>query len=138
MSELRLHLMQYDEDLAVARLEPGESPHWNWRSGPLQSVTATNSETSVICAFAEVPTGVTVQGPLRGFEIAGPLDFSMVGVMSGLLEPLARKAIAILAISTYDTDWILVRADQAEEAAVVWRRHGHTVMPARLSAGGAP
>jgi uncharacterized protein len=137
VTDLRLHLMQYDEDIAVARLEPGESPHWNWRTGPLQSITATNSETSVICAHVEIPTGVTVQGPLRGFEIAGPLDFSMVGVMSGLLEPVARKGIAILAISTYDTDWILVRAEQAEEAAVVWRRHGHTVMPARLSAGGS-
>lgn len=135
MSELRLHLMQHDDDIAVARLEPGQTPDWHWQSGPLASVTSTSGETSVICPFEAVPPGVTVQGPLRGFEIAGPLDFSMVGVMSGLLEPLARKAISILALSTYDTDWILVRADAAEEAATVWRRHGHTVMPARLSGG---
>jgi hypothetical protein len=138
VSELKLHLMQYDEDIAVARLGPGDSPHWDWRTGPLQSITATNSETSVICGYAQVPRGVTVQGPLRGFEIAGPLDFSMVGVMSGLLEPLARKGISILALSTYDTDWILVRSEQADEAAAVWRRNGHAVMPARLSAGGGP
>jgi hypothetical protein len=55
VSELKLHLMQYDEDIAVARLGPGDSPDWDWRTGPLQSITATNSETSVICAYAQVP-----------------------------------------------------------------------------------
>ncbi len=55
-----------------------------------------------------VPDGVVVQGPLTAFEIAGPLDFTMVGVLSGLLEPLARQGISILALSTFDTDWILV------------------------------
>lgn len=136
MSGLTLHLMRHDEDLAVARLDPGVMPDWDWRTGPLQSVTSTSSETSVICAYTEVPRGVTVHGPLRGFEIAGPLDFSLVGVMSGLLEPLARKGISVLAVSTYDTDWVLVAAEQADEAAAVWRRNGYAVMPARLSAGG--
>lgn len=135
MSELRLHLMQHAPEIAVARLDPGQLPGWEWRRGPLASVTVTSGETSVICPFDAVPPGITRQGPLRGFEIAGPLDFSMVGVMAGLLEPLARKDISVLACSTYDTDWILVRADAADDAATVWRRHGHTVMPARLSGG---
>ncbi len=59
----------------------------------------------------------------------------MVGVLSGLLEPLARQGISILALSTYDTDWILVEAGRSEDAAAIWKRGGHTVAPARLSGG---
>ena len=132
-----MHLMRHDPHIAFARLPAGEEPGWDWRTGPLTSITYTDSETSVVCAFAAVPEGVVKQGPLVGFEIAGPLDFTMVGVLSGLLEPLARKGISILALSTYDTDWILVEADRSDDAAAIWKRGGHTVAPARLSGGAA-
>ena len=81
------------------------------------------------------PTGARVQGPLIAFEIAGPLDFSTVGVLSGLLEPLAKQGISILALSTYDTDWILIGAEHADEAMATWKRDGNTAAPARLSGG---
>jgi len=130
-----MHLMRHDPHIAFARLPAGEEPGWDWRTGPLTSITYTDSETSVVCAFDAVPGGVVKQGPLVGFEIAGPLDFTMVGVLSGLLEPLARQGISILALSTYDTDWILVEADRSNDAEKIWKRGGHTVAPARLSGG---
>ena len=74
-------------------------------------------------------------GGLVAFEIAGPLDFSTVGVLSGLLEPLAKQGISILALSTYDTDWILIDSQHADEAMATWKRDGNTAAPARL--GGA-
>jgi hypothetical protein len=134
---LLLHLMRYGEEVGFARLPAGEEPTWDWRTGPLQSVTYTDSETSVVCAFASVPDGVRVQGPLIAYEIAGPLDFSMVGVLSGLLEPLAKQGISILALSTFDTDWILVDATRSDEATTIWKRSGFTVAPAKLSGGAA-
>lgn len=130
-----MHLMRHDPHIAFARLAAGEEPGWDWRTGPLTSITYTDSETSVVCAFDAVPGGVVKQGPLVGFEIAGPLDFTTVGVLSGLLEPLARQGISILALSTYDTDWILVEADRSNDAEKIWKRGGHTVAPARLSGG---
>jgi hypothetical protein len=132
---LLLHLMRHADAVAFVRLPAGAEPHWDWRSGPLASITYTDSETSVVCAFASVPEGVVVQGPLTAFEIAGPLDFTMVGVLSGLLEPLARQGISILALSTFDTDWILVEADRTEDAQTTWKRTGNTVAPARLTGG---
>jgi hypothetical protein len=132
---LLLHLMRHADAVAFVRLPAGAEPHWDWRSGPLASITYTDSETSVVCAFASVPEGVVVQGPLTAFEIAGPLDFTMVGVLSGLLEPLARQGISILALSTFDTDWILVEADRTEDAQTTWKRSGNTVAPARLTGG---
>ena len=134
---LPLHLMRHADQVAFARLPAGEEPGWDWRSGPLASITYTDSETSVVCAFASVPTGVVVQGPLTAFEIAGPLDFTMVGVLSGLLEPLARQGISNLALSTFDTDCILVDTARSEDAQSTWKRTGNTVAPARLT-GGAP
>ncbi len=132
---LPLHLMRHDQDVAFVRLPAGEEPSWDWRTGPLASITYTDSETSIVSAFDALPPGVQKEGPLTAFEIAGPLDFTMVGVLSGLLEPLARKKISILALSTYDTDWILVDSDRADDAADTWRRGGQTVAPARLSGG---
>ena len=132
---LPLHLMRYDVQVGFARLPAGEEPEWGWRTGPLSSITYTDSETSVVCAFDSVPDGVRTQGPLTAYEIAGPLDFSMVGVLSGLLEPLAKQAISILALSTFDTDWILVDAGRSEDATGIWKRSGFTVAPARLSGG---
>jgi hypothetical protein len=132
---LPLHLMRHAEPVAFVRLPAGEDPDWDWRTGPLSSVTYTDSETSVVCAFGSVPNGARLRGPLVAFEIAGPLDFSTVGVLSGLLEPLARQGISILALSTYDTDWILVGAEHADEAMATWKRDGNTTAPARLSGG---
>jgi len=132
---LPLHLMKHDQDVAFARLPAGEEPDWEWRTGPLASVAYTDSETSVVCTFDAVPDGVRKQGPLTAFEIAGPLDFSTVGVLAGLLEPLAKQGISILAMSTFDTDWILVDADRADEAMATWKRDGNTAAPARLSGG---
>ena len=132
---LPLHLMRHAVEVGFARLPAGEEPSWDWRTGPLASITYTDSETSVVCAMASVPKGARVQGPLIAFEIAGPLDFSTVGVLSGLLEPLAKQGISILALSTYDTDWILIEADRADDASDTWRRGGQTVAPARLSGG---
>lgn len=135
---LPLHLMRHAEPVAFVRLPAGEEPTWDWRTGPLASITYTDSETSVVCAFTSVPQGgVRVQGPLTAFEIAGPLDFSTVGVLSGLLEPLAKQGISILALSTYDTDWILIEAQHADEAMATWKRDGNTAAPARLSGGGS-
>ena len=132
---LPLHLMRHDQDVAFARLPAGEEPDWEWRTGPLASVAYTDSETSVVCTFDAVPDRVRKQGPLTAFEIAGPLDFSTVGVLAGLLEPLAKQGISILAMSTFDTDWILVDADRADEAMATWKRDGNTAAPARLSGG---
>ena len=121
-----MHLMRHEHDIAFARLGAGEEPSWDWRTGPLSSITYTTSETSVVCAYDAVPEDVVRQGPL---------DFTMVGVLSGLLEPLARQGISILALSTYDTDWILVDSDRSDDAEKIWKRGGHTVAPARLSGG---
>ncbi len=125
-----MKLSQYPETLAVVRLGPGsEVPGWA-ESSSIFSVTATATETSVVCASRSVPTKAVAQRPFTAFEVEGPLDFSLVGVLVGLLTPLAEAEISAFTLSTYDTDWLLVPRDDAGRAAEAWSNAGHEVVVA--------
>ncbi len=120
-------LLRYDEPLAVVRLGPGaEIPPWAV-SGSVFSVTATASETSLVCALSGVPRKSRHQGPYTAFAVEGPLDLASTGVLAGLLEPLAQAEVPVFTLSTFDTDWVLVPAADADKAADAWRGEGHTV-----------
>lgn len=133
MSRLPLHLMQHPGQVAVARLAPGERPGWDLDEAAFASVTRTSHETSVICDAELVPAEVQQEGPFTTFEVAGPLAFEIVGVMSDILDPLVGAGISVLASSTFDTDWVFVPGERAREATDVWRRHGFVVTPTSLS-----
>jgi uncharacterized protein len=125
-----MRLSRYPETLAVVKLGPGaEVPAWA-ESSSIFSVTATATETSVVCAARNVPKKSVHQRPFTAFEVEGPLDFSLTGILAGLLAPLAEAEISVFTLSTYDTDWILVPGDDADRAAEEWRRSGHEVVPA--------
>jgi hypothetical protein len=125
---VRIH--QFPETLAVVKLPPGgEVPEWA-ESSSIFSITATATETSLVCAGRSVPTKSVHQKPFTAFEVEGPLDFALTGVLVELLTPLAEAEISVFTLSTYDTDWILVRVQDAEKAAEEWRRRGHEVTSA--------
>jgi hypothetical protein len=121
-------LEQFPEKLAVVRLGPGaEVPTWA-ESSSLFSVTATATETSVVCAMRSVPKKAKQAGPFIAFAVQGPLDFALTGVLSDLLRPLAAARISVFTVSTFDTDWVLVPVNDASPAAEAWRRSGHEVV----------
>ena len=125
-----MKLSRYPETLAVVKLGPGtEVPAWA-ESSSIFSVTATATETSVVCAARSVPAKSVHQRPFTAFEVQGPLDFALTGVLAQLLAPLAAAEISVFTLSTFDTDWILVPGDRADEAAEEWRRAGHDVVAA--------
>ena len=123
-------LQQFPEKLAVVKLPPGaEIPSWA-ESSSLFSITATATETSVVCAGRSIPTKVTGVKGLTGFALQGELDPTRAGVLVELLAPLAEEEISVFTISTHDTNWILVPAAEGDRAAEAWRRRGHTVAAA--------
>lgn len=125
-----MRLSRYPETLAVVKLPPGaEVPDWA-ESSSLFSITATATETSVVCAARSVPTKSVHQRPFTAFEVEGPLDFALTGVLAQLLQPLAEAEISVFTLSTFDTDWILVPGDAADRAEEEWRRSGHEVTAA--------
>lgn len=122
-----LELTILPQAVAVCRLEPGAAPPAWARGGPLWSVTETAEELSVVCAEADVPAEVRHEGSWRALKVAGPLDFALVGVLLAVAAPLAAAGVSIFAISTYDTDYVLVRAAQLDLAAEALRGAGHRV-----------
>jgi uncharacterized protein len=130
-----LDLRVLDGDLAVARLAP-DAPVPGWASlapagggapAALVAVVRTAAELSVVCAASTVPGGVTAERGWRALEVAGPLDLALTGVLSALLAPLADAGIAVFAIATYDTDYVLVRGDRLAGAVDALRAAGHRV-----------
>jgi hypothetical protein len=124
-----VHLIQYRQAMAAVRL-PAGTPAPDWASGqPLASVSLTADETSVICPTSSLPDELPgpVEGPFTVVRVAGTLKISQIGVMVGLLKPLADAGIPVLTVSTFDTDWVLVPAKSSAAAASVWRAAGYKV-----------
>jgi hypothetical protein len=121
-------LEQFPEKLAVVKLPPGaEIPAWA-ESSSLFSITATATETSVVCAGRSVPTKVVAVRGLTAFALQGSVGNGAAGVLVDLLEPLAEAQISVFTISTFETNWILVPVTEAESAAEAWQGRGHTVV----------
>jgi hypothetical protein len=95
--------------------------------GAFFSVTRTPAELSVVCDVASVPSGVKGDGPWSALAVRGPLDLNITGVLAGLATPLAVAGISIFAVSTYDTDYVLVRHHDMDRAVRVLREAGHNV-----------
>jgi uncharacterized protein len=88
-----------------------------WAAGEkLISITRTEDELSIVCAEERIPANAKAERGWNAFKVKGPLDFSLTGVLSELLTPLADAGISIFAISTYDTDYLLVKEEQFEKA----------------------
>jgi hypothetical protein len=112
---------------AVCRLAPGEAVP-AWVTGEFASVTRTPDELSIICPAERVPLDVRADRDWRVLKIAGPFAFSTVGVLASLAAPLAQAGISLLTISTYDTDYLLVKHDALERAVAVLGATGHQLV----------
>lgn len=113
--------------LSICRLGPDAAvPAWALAGG-FFSVTRTGEELSIVCEDARVPAGATVQRGWRALMVQGPLDFALTGILSRLLAPLAAAKVSIFALSTYDTDYILVKEGALPAALAALRADGHTV-----------
>lgn len=107
-----LTLQIFEPELAICRLPP-TSPIPEWIGDKdFVSVTRTPDELSIVCYEAQVPGDVKAERSWRMLGIKGPLDFSMTGVLASLVSPLSDAGIAVFAISTYNTDYLLIKADR--------------------------
>jgi len=111
---------------AICRLEP-DAPLPPWVAGAFTSITRTATELSVVCDADAVPATVTAQRNYRGLAVRGPLDFRLVGIVADLSRVLAAASISIFVVSTYDTDYLLVRGIDLEGAIAALRDAGHIV-----------
>jgi hypothetical protein len=112
-------------NLAICRLPP-DSPLPVWATaGEFFSITGTAEELSIVCAAPDVAAGVPTEKDWACLKILGPIPLTLSGVLAAFLAPLVESKIPIFAISTYDTDYVLVREQFLSVAIEALQAAGH-------------
>jgi len=113
-------------EFSVWRLAADE-PLPSLEHGSFLSMTRTNDELSIVSPATDVPSGSQVEDGWRCLRVEGPLAFELTGVLAELSAPLARAEIPIFVVSTYDTDYLMVKAADLNRACNTLRNEGHSV-----------
>ena len=122
-----LELTLLPERFAISRFA-ADAPIPPWATqGSFFSVTRTGDELSIVSELARVPVGVHSQPGWRVFKVYGPFVLTEIGVLSALAVPLAEAKISLFAVSTFDTDYLLVAAETLPAAIRALGQAGHTI-----------
>jgi hypothetical protein len=119
-------LVVLEQTFAVCRLDPA-APFPSWAQQSFVSITRTREELSIVCEQRLVPNDVEAERDWRCLGVVGPLPFALTGVLLSLAQPLAERGISIFAVSTFDTDYLLIKASNLEPAIASLRDTGHMV-----------
>jgi hypothetical protein len=123
----QLELSLLPERFAISRLATG-SPIPDWATqGSFFSVTRAGNELSVVTELSFVPVGVQSQPGWRVLKVHGPFVLSEIGVLSALAAPLAGAKISLFAVSTFETDYLLVASETLPAAIAALERAGHRI-----------
>lgn len=115
------------ERLSIARLQAVEDiPFWATRSA-FFSITRTSDELSIVVPQEIIPTNIRQEKGWRALKIHGPIALSEVGVLNSLTMPLADAGISIFAVSTFDTDYVLVKEENLARAIDALAGAGHDI-----------
>lgn len=116
MSEKKLTIKLLNGVFGVCRLNNKDKyPEWAVNQH-FYSVTKTADELSVVCLQEDIPDGVQCERDWRLLKVMRVLDFSLIGIIYSISQVLAENKISIFVISTYDTDYILIRDKDIEKA----------------------
>jgi len=113
--------------LAICRLGPKDDLPAAIRGASFWSATRTEEELSLVIPEDFIPPGCRCERGWRALKVAGPLDLSLTGVLKAIADPLAHVGISLFALSTYDTDYLLVREKDLEIAGAILSQAGHRV-----------
>jgi uncharacterized protein len=120
-----LRFRRHETRLAVCRLPLNEPlPAWAV-GGEFLALVRTPTEATAVCEEARVPATAQAERGWAALELAGPFDFAQTGILASVLTPLAEAGIGIFAISTFDTDWILVKRERVDESVRALTAAGH-------------
>ncbi len=123
-----LTLTLLEARLGICRLDAtSEVPPWA-TAATLFSVTRTADELSIVCPEEFVPDGVRCERGWRGFKLEGPFEFSEVGILSAVAVPLAEAGVGIFAVSTFDTDYVLVKEERLDLAVGSLHEREHRIV----------
>lgn len=127
MLDLKLTLSILPETLVICQMDKdARIPDWLLAS-TFYSITKTAEELSVVCPQTNVPEGIKKDEGWRCLKVEGPLDFSAAGILASLTMPLAKEGISVFAMSTYNTDYLLVKEPHLEKAVQILAQNEHRI-----------
>jgi hypothetical protein len=110
---------------AIVRFAPEATiPDWATK-GDFTSITRTADELSVVCSTENLPAELDPQPQWTCLKLEGPFAFSQTGILLSFIEPLSYRNVPIFAISTYDTDYVLVQEEHSRSAVEALITAGH-------------
>lgn len=122
------------DTLAVCRLDAGVPlPRWAEAPSAFLTVSRTAEELSITAVQRLVPADARCERDYRALRVRGPLPLDLVGILASIAEPLAEAGLSIFAISTYDTDYVLVKSADLPAALEALERAGHRVTRHRVA-----
>lgn len=128
MARYQLKFRRLPGVYAIVRLAPGSSvPDWATK-GEFTSITRTADELSVVCPAGNLPADVHSPHRWICLKLEGPFPFSQTGVLLSFIEPLSNGGVPIFAISTYDTDYVLIQEEYAGDAVSALQQVGHELL----------
>ncbi|MGA2421980.1 MAG: ACT domain-containing protein [Candidatus Acidiferrum sp.] len=123
----QLLLTLFPQLYAIARFSPHERIAVDYAHSSFFSLTKTNDELSVVCEQKDLPSGVRSERDRRLLRVDSVISFELTGVLCSLTVPLANADISIFAVSTFDSDYLLIANRDIEPAIVVLENAGHKV-----------
>jgi len=123
----QLLLTLFPELYAIARFSPHEKITVDYAQNSFYSLTKTSDEISIVCEQASLPAGARAERDRRLLRVDSVLAFELTGILCAIAAPLANANISIFAISSFDTDYILIADHDIEPAIVVLESAGHKI-----------
>ena len=123
MMNLRLKVL--DGDYSIHRLEPDSDIPAQFFAGEFSFVAHTDDELSVVCPSGIPIESSKIQPGWSCLKVMGPLGFDLTGILSGISSALAQAQISIFAVSTYDTDYVLVRSEDLDKTKSTLQQAGY-------------
>jgi uncharacterized protein len=125
---MQLTFRQLSGSFAVCRLAPGAPIPALTATALFTSITRTAEELSIVCPADQAPQNAKCESPWTCFKLEGPFPFSLTGVLASFLDPLAERGVPIFAISTFDTDYVLIKEEYAATALEILESAGHDLV----------
>ena len=123
----KLTLIILRETFAICRLDrDAPVPHWPFQGG-LLSITRTEDELSIVCPQINVPKGTLCNKGWSCLKVKGPLDLSSTGIISSIAKTLEKEGISLFSISTYETDYVMVKEKDLEKAIFALTEAGQQI-----------
>lgn len=123
----KLTLQVLDETFSIHRFQPDAKIPEQLLREDFFTLVKTPEELSIVCSDQLMIESDKKESGWRCFKVVGPLDFSLTGILAGLAQVLAEAKISIFAVSSFDTDYLLVRSHQLDKATDVLRQAGYLI-----------